>query len=276
MSKINPEFENFYFKYLELIRGANRTQIESLRASMVDHYFRTLTMLLDMIGDKPIRDTFANYTTHYNKRLINVKFYNAIASGVINNDLVEINGTQATFEMISVPMETMAIYKDRTEKTYVLKCFTLFSHCESGWSDITMDFITMMIKMSFDIESYPLFLPDVYPIAVHSPNVIPDLNTDFKFFKLGTLNQLHYSQWKIERLDKGYDTDCRNYDPKRLTRSECIFNCYQEAMKNIQHTNGFIKAALLIRQSYFQSMGNMTMANSSYTEEDKITLICKN
>ena len=213
ISKINPELERLYKEYLALTRKVN----ESLQA-LQDKYYQAYNIFFDWIKDKPIGDTLFNYTTHIDKKMINVKFYYAITSGLTTNNLVKIDASSKLgFEMISTPMETMAIYKRFYQANYIIyKCFTLFSHCESGWSDITMDFNKLNIQLSFDIESHSFFPYDTYPMAVHSPNNILDINNDLKFLKLGSTYKLGYSQWKIERLGNGYDTNCRDYNPKTL------------------------------------------------------------
>ena len=129
------------------------------------------------IGDKPIRETFANYTTHFNKKMkmINVQLYKVVSSGFIGNDLVQINN-EDVYEVKSSPIETLAIFNDPNDRdNIVVKCFTLFSHCTSNWSDITIDFNSMLINVWFDIESMPFFPSTVYPITIHSPNSLPEL-----------------------------------------------------------------------------------------------------
>ena len=277
ISKINPELRELYDEYLHLIRGLNKSSIESLKDQINDKYLRAQKIFFDQIGDKPIGDTIVNYTKHIDEKMINVKFYKAISSGDIHNDLSPINeSSKLGFEMISVPMETIAIFEPLGGNIFSLtKCLTLFSHCESGWSDITMDFKYMLIKISLDIESYPFYPYDPYPIAVHSPNNIPELSMDFKFFKFGSMYNIDYSQWKIERLGNGYDTNCRHYDPKTLTRSECIFNCYQKTMRNVHNIDSFIRVFYITRKDYFESNGNLTLFNSTDKIEYEVLLKCE-
>ena len=273
ISMINAELLNLYEESVELFTKVNKSTIDLLKYRYYLKYYQAQDKFFKWMGDKPNKDTIVNYTTHIEKRMINVNFYNAISSGVIENDLAEINGSsKLRFEMISIPMETMAIYKPLQGANFFLaKCFTLFSHCVSGWSDIRMDFNKIHIQLSFDIESHSFFPYDTYPIAVHSPNNIPDVNHGFKPLKLGSIYKLGYSQWKIKRLGNGYHTNCRDYNPKTFTRSECIFECYQDTMRKIHNTNGFIIAHLLIRQDYFESKVNQTIANS--TDHDNQVLI---
>ena len=85
---------------------------------------------------------------------------------------------------------------------------------------------------------------------------------------LGHHNIISYSQWNIERLGKGYDTDCRHYDPKEYTRSDCIFDCYQYIVKYHCHTQEFVGSAILKRINYFKQR-NLNLSNCRTS--DKIT-----
>ena len=277
MSKINPKLGQLYGEYLELIRNSNKITNKSLENEINKKYFRANDMFFDLIGDKPIGDSFANYTTQFTDKLIKVIFYRVVSSEEIASDLVRFNeSSNDVFEMISEPMETIVIRKLRNDPhSSVKKCFTLFSQCLSGWSDITMDFRHILIKLSFDIQSYPHFSSNYYPIAMHSSNTIPPLTSDFKYLKFGSIYNLDYNRWKIKRLGNGYDTNCRHYEPKILTRRECTFNCYQDTMRKNHRTNGFIAVNLLMRKDYFKRNNNLHLSNASDNRENEILQLCK-
>ena len=274
ISKINPQLGQFYVEYLDLIRGANKSTIESLEDKIYENYLQTKNIFFASIGEKPIGEIFANYSTHFNKQMINVKLYKVISSGFIGKDLVQMKN-EDVYEVISNPIETISIFNSGRNRI-VAKCFTLFSHCTSGWSDITIDFNSMIVNVWFDIESMPLWPSSVCPIMVHSPNALPDFHDGFKLLKLGSDYQLDISQWKIERLGKGYDTNCKDYDPKSYTRSECILDCYRNTSRGIHNINDFVPVPILVKQDFFESKKNFTLSYSinKNIKENEIYLNC--
>ena len=85
---------------------------------------------------------------------------------------------------------------------------------------------------------------------------------------------VEYSKWDEIRLGKGYDRDCREYDPKIYTRNDCIYDCYQQRAKYICRTNNIISCPLLQKESYFEQINlNFTKCHitTKITNECRIT-----
>ena len=69
----------------------------------------------------------------------------------------------------------------------------------------------------------------VYYLAMHSPNHLPSFLLDIEFKRLDFLKYttIKYSEQRIHRLGKGYDTDCHSYDSDTnysyyRMRSDCV------------------------------------------------------
>ena len=124
-----------------------------------------------------------------------------------------------------------------------------FSHSHSSWNNINIDYYYVLIKVNLNRHSIPISPWMFIPIMLHSPNTLPFEN--FNYISPGYKYVIRYSQWNIERLGKGYDTDCREYEPKEYTRSDCIFDCYQEKVKYHCQTQVFVES-ILRRKIYFE------------------------
>ena len=92
---------------------------------------------------------------------------------------------------------------------------------------------------------------------MHSPNTMPF--DGFSYVNPGYVYLIKYSKWDIIRLGKGYDTDCREYDPKQYTRNDCIFDCYQERAKYFCRTQDLVIFPILKKKIYFQQ-GNLNLS----------------
>ena len=53
-------------------------------------------------------------------------------------------------------------------------------------------------------------------------------------------------------MGKGYDTDCREYDPKQYNKNDCTFDCYQERAKYFCKTINFVSFPMLKKKIYFE------------------------
>ena len=145
-------------------------------------------------------------------------------------------------------MESLWISKDKLP--FILKCYTLFSHSESSWDKIKMVFDRFVITLKLDAHSIPI-VPSLYiGMIMHSPNTMPF--EGYSFVNPGYEYIIKYSKWDVIRLGKGYDTDCREYDPKKYTRNDCIFDCYQERAKYLCQTDNFVSLPMLKKKTYFQ------------------------
>ena len=98
---------------------------------------------------------------------------------------------------------------------------------------------------------------------MHSPNVL--FVENFNIISPGYVYYIRYSQWNIERLGKGYETDCREYNPINYTRSDCIFDCYQDKVKYYCRTKDFVGSNILRRKIYFEQ-GNLNLSKCTVNE----------
>ena len=151
--------------------------------------------------------------------------------------------------MKSLPMETLYIM---TYKKYfrIYKCYTLFSHSESSWNNIAMIFDRIKLILQGDTNSLPFYPENDLYLVMHSPNTL--VTEGYLIVNPGYIYVIEYSKWNIIRLGKGYDTDCREYDPKIYTRNDCVFDCYQERAKYICRTNNFVSFRMLKKINYFE------------------------
>ena len=105
---------------------------------------------------------------------------------------------------------------------------------------------------------------------MHSPNILPFEN--YNSFVPGYSYIIGYSQWNIERLGKGYDTDCREYKPKEYTRSDCIYDCYQDKAKYHCQTQDLVGCNILRKKIYFQQE-NLNLSKCRVSDEINFELI---
>ena len=182
-----------------------------------------------------------------NETILSVWFYLSTGHGEIDNDLIQI--TDNLHELISLPMESLMIsYLNKILIVY--ECYTLFSHSHLSWNNIKINFKYIHLLLKLDPHSMPIGPAFTIPIMMHSPNALPFDN--YYYFSPGYYYSIGYSQWNIERLGKGYETDCRKYEPKKYARSDCIFDCYQDRVKSHCLTQDFVASTLLKRKIYFE------------------------
>ena len=184
------------------------------------------------------------------------------AHGDIDNDLDIINNN--SYRMISLPMESIKIYLLYNEIPFVSKCYTLFSHSHSSWDNINIDFRYFTVNLKLDRYASPITPGMFIPLMMHSPNSLPTEN--YYYINPGYKYIIRYSQWNIIRLKNGYDTDCREYNPKNYTRSDCIFDCYQDIVKYHCHTQDLVGANILRRKIYFEQR-NLNLSKCIVSDE---------
>ena len=200
-----------------------------------------------------IKDIINNLTPLENKMnqsKLSSMFTESNAYGNIDKDLLKIqNGYVTNYIMKSLPMESIQLYLDQN-LPFILLFYTLFSHSESSWDNITMFFNDLLISLKYDARSQPVISSYYVTIIMHSPNTLP--YEGYSFVNPGYEYVIRYSKWDIIRLGKGYDTDCREYDPKVYTRNDCIYDCYQQRAKYYCRTDNIVSCPLLRKKSYFE------------------------
>ena len=169
------------------------------------------------------------------------------AYGEIENDLAQTE--EHLYRIISLPMESLAISLSN-KIPFVYTCYTLFSHSQSSWNKINIDFKDIYILLQLDPYSMPIRQTMPMPIMMHSQNALPYEN--YNFVTPGYFYIIRYSLCNIERLGKGYETDCRKYNATEYTRSDCIFDCYQGKVKYHCQTEQFVGVNILRRKVYFE------------------------
>ena len=109
-------------------------------------------------------------------------------------------------------------------------------------------------------------------ISIHSPNQLPNLDFDvFKEIDLTQVTTIKYSELRIKRLGKGYNTDCYSYDSEinfkyYRMRSDCVNDCYQDKMRHKCNTDrGFYMSNNLLRKDYL-SKGNDKILSCNITK----------
>ena len=251
MSMLNKNVSILYDKYLKEIENLNKTKIEEIDRYLFETYVDALKIFFiskssNININDYILENLEPFINQMNESELNVEFHYSTEHGDIDTDLIRIKNN--SYRMISLPMESITINLIK-KVPHVLKCYTLFSHSHSSWNNINIDYYYVLIKVKLDRHANPISPGMFIPTMLHSANTLPFEN--YNYISPGYKYVIRYSQWNIERLGKGYDTDCREYKPKEYTRSDCIFDCYQEKVKYHCQTEVFVESTILRRKIYF-------------------------
>ena len=119
-------------------------------------------------------------------------------------------------------------------------------------NEININIDNVAVEKSFPFSKY-------VHISIHSPNNLSDLDSSrgFNLIDIKQLTSLKYSEHRIQRLGKGYDTDCYSYDSDTnfsyyRMRSDCVNECYQDKMRKLCNVDrGILMSFSLIRREYF-------------------------
>ena len=247
-----------YRNYLREIENSTASKIREVDSYWLKTYWGALAMYFNSTSpniniNKYILKNLIPFTNQMNETILKVEFHGSVAYGEINNDLILIDEylnqyNDHSYRMISTPMESL-IMNFYSNFPFVTKCYTLFSHSHSLWNNITIAYKYLSIDLTLDPKVITIRRKMSIPIIMHSPNALPLEN--FNSINPGYHYNIRFSQWNIERLGKGYDTDCREYEPKNYTRSDCILDCYQDKVKYHCHTKDIVGSLMLIRQNLF-------------------------
>ena len=252
LTLLDTNVSSLHKQYMEMIKKTNRSSISEVDSILYGFYWRALVIYFNVKSSTiniqdDIIENLMPLVNQNNQLVLRARIDDSSAYGEIEQDLTGINGQ--FHELKSLPLETLAINIYHTVP-HVQKCYTLFSHSQTSWENIKMVYSGLRIRMKFNIQSFPITSAYTIQILMHSQNALPFDNYDS--FNPGYIYLIRYSQWNIERLGKGYDTDCREYDPKAKTRNDCIFDCYQDKVKYHCHTQDFVGSILMTRKSYFK------------------------
>ena len=279
LSLLNENVSILYKHYLKMIENANRSRISDIQDYLYDIYFKAVNIYFNSKGNKiKIKELLYNIPGLFNKMnetIFSSIIYESSAYGQIDKDLIKYEYAYYTnYIMKSLPMESIRMYL-REKYPFILQCYTLFSHSESSWNNINMVFHKFLITLKLDYYAQPITPSMAMGIIMHSPNTMTF--EGYSYFNPGYQYRIKYSKWNIESLGKGYDTDCREYDPKIYTRNDCIFDCYQERAKYHCQTKDFVSCPLLKKKIYFeQSYLNFSKCNIKMKMVHEILEICYN
>ena len=253
LSLLNTNVSILYKQYLKMIKNVNKSRITDMQKYLYNYYLTVLNYYFDSIQQniniKDILYTFTPFRNQMKEKMLEATFYYPYAYGKIDDDLIETEvELDKIYKMISFPMESIMM-----DRIFIFtKCYTLFSHLESSWIDIKMVFAYIIIQLKLDDHSFPIFPLFNMRIVMHSADTLPLVR--FSFVNPEYFYVIKYSKWNIKRLGKGYDTDCRDYDSTINTRSDCIFDCYQDKLKNVCQTEDIIKFYILKKKIYFDQI----------------------
>ena len=273
LAMLNENVSILYVKYIKNISNLSRKDIEVMENNYLN-YYRALEIFFNSNKsnfniNNDILDNLTPFNNQTNNRTLYSQLQLSYPYGNIENDLSKIDNY--SYRIISLPMESLMITINKTIP-FVYKCYTLFSHSHSSWNNIYVDFKYMKMSLKLDRYSMPIKPTQPIRIMMHSQNSLPYENLNI--ISPGYFYIIEYSQWNIERLGKGYDTDCREYNPKEYTRSDCIFDCYQDKVKYHCETKDFVGSTFLRRRIYFEQDNlNLTkciVANRIYFELIKL------
>ena len=262
LAMLNDDVLELYKQFLKIIDKANRSSISDMTNKIYSLYEKALDIFFNLSSTNTkninitndILENLTPYVNEKNETVLSALFFQTLFYGEIDEDFFR--SQYGYYILKSLPMESVAI--SITENVIdVEKCYTLFSHSQSSWSNIKIDFSDLQIKLYLDAHAFPIIPLRNIKIMMHSPNTLPFENLNF--VNPGYYYFIKYSQWNIERLGKGYDTNCREYDPKVYTRNDCIFDCYQDQVKDHCHTRDFVGSPLLRRKLYFEQ-NNMSLS----------------
>ena len=133
------------------------------------------------------------------------------------------------------PLETIVVTQrdDNIESREETKCLTFFSQSQNEWRNFETQIEMIKIKINTLSVWFNYFL------SIHSSKFLPDYVPDVKFKRISTNieTNIKYSEQRIKRLGKGYDTDCYDYESESnynyyRMRSDCVNDCYQDKMRN--------------------------------------------
>ena len=294
MAKYHPEFVKINKHYKELYESQNFTYfklyensytnytVENIKSNGLDMHeiFEKISILHeDLDGNQMI-----------NISLIG-KIENKNHSGQWN---IIFGKTFNTYSYIGEPLETIMINQYGktldTDKVGEYKCFTYFSHAQNEWRKFHTQLELIKIHMNQNVISRSVPLAGFYYITIHSPYFLPDFDpySIFESHVYVETTTIKYYEQRIERLGKGYDTDCFSYDSDTnfnyyRMKSDCVNVCYHDKLRQICKVNrGLFPSKSLIRKEYLIDGNDRLISCNdiknnaySYTIKQDCEIICK-
>ena len=254
-----------YLNYTDLYKSPNLTKDYTFLVLNAYNKAKNIIESLMTSEEMNIGNMFFNYTYNYNYERPSIKFYlheTSIIEGDIQqlinqSNIVKMDNGKENYLVKVDPIESMVL--DYSS----LKCYTFFSHIDSVWKKVKIDFKRIRILAQFDLMSYPhIILP--LPIFIHSPNDLP-LYEHGKMLPLtpGYSQTIQYSTIKILRLGRDYETDCREYGKgyEFDTRSSCIVSCIKHHHDTICDNSSLPELGNLVTEKYIKINYNKKITN---------------
>ena len=265
MEKVANLSENLKELYHDYLNIDDNTPSYNLKIIGIYNKAKNIIESMMKNGEKNIGDIFYNYTYNYNYEMPSIEFY-LHETSIIEGEFEQLINQSNIFKMddgkdhykVKVnPIESMVL--DFT----TFKCYTFFSHIDSVWKDVKIDFKRIKILAQFDLMSYPHIAMPV-PIFIHSPNDLPFVDKG-KLLPLesGVSQSIQYSTIKILRLGKDYETDCREYGHgyNYETRSSCIVSCVKHYHDTICDNNHLPETGNLVTRNFITMNHNKSINN---------------
>ena len=250
LALLNNNVSKLYEQYLKQSENTNKSIYNEINLNKVHYKLWTKALEIYFYSNenyfkiKDILETVEPSINNTKKTSFYAFFLQSSAYGKIDKDLIK-NGQD--YKLKSLPMESYKIWH-HGKFPRIIKCYTLFTHSESSWNNIKMVFARFYIYILWDsVQKFPTITLDFF---MHSQNTMP--YEGLTFVNFGYKYIIKYSKWSIIRLGKGYDTDCREYDPKKYTRNDCIYDCYQQRGKFYCQTENFVSSYIFKKKKYFE------------------------
>ena len=265
--KLHQDYLNYVKLVMSVGENSSMNEDKLFQITNIHKIASNIIKSMMMNGDLNIGNMFYNYTYSYDYEIMpNIRFYlheTSIIEGELEHminksDIIRLNGKDHYYIRMN-PIESMVL------DISAFKCYTFFSHLDTVWKNVKIDFKRMTILADFDMMSYPHGTLKL-PLFIHSANDLPSFDQG-KMLALesGLLHAIQYSTIKILRLGSDYETDCRNYgqDFPYVTRSSCIVSCVKHYHDTICGNNKLPEMANLMIEEFIKINYNKTITNST-------------
>ena len=197
------------------------------------------------------------------KPILRFSLYGNTDNKSIPGDFISyIRKIENEYRYVGDPFESIVIRSDEEKRSFS-KCFTFFSSAQEKWRNFHTQMRALPLRFNWETiaRSFPLFNYRYYYFSIHSPNHLPVLDTNQEFLQVNIedVTKIKYSELRIERLGKGYDTDCHSFESDTnfsyyRMGSDCLNDCYQDKLRKIcKDESSCFMSNHLLKQGYFQT-----------------------
>ena len=272
LSKWNEQNKGFHQNHMKIVEEitANKTIKEKLRKDLKIMYQNTLNKNLGKIVN--LNQLFELSPTNDS---IGVTIYGTTKSIINESFTLDLGSTRFVITEKTINSVEISVMD-------LKKCFTYFSGLQEYWNSFRFDAKLIIISIT---NNFTQFAPvDKYLIAIHSPNILPDIS-EMNYFDVKPNGDysVKYSQLNTELLAEGFESNCADYDIKNeqgkiRMEADCLIHCYGDFM--IEKFNHLTKGSSnLIRKGLISSFDkipiNLTKGHNSGEEMDICSEKCK-